>query len=198
MNDTDLIEIWQKSSAVKAKIKQQSPKLLSNMDKELAKFENRIKRRDRREIIVAIAVTPFLALGALTSDSRYEQIGCLLLILYVLWVIFALVQVKYKQPAFSVSLSLKAQLIEYQAYVLRQQKLVKNVLYWYLSPMLPGVFFMWMGLENTVVLVGSILFLPFVFIFVYQTNQRAAKENYTFLLEELSGAIAKLEGKEQG
>ena len=194
MNDTDLFRVWKESISIKEKVNHQSPKLLSNMDKEFAKFEHRIKHRDQREIIGAMAFVPIFVLGAFKSENGYEQIACILLIIYSFWVVFSLVFVKYKQPSFSISLSLKEQLIEYRTYILRQQKLVKNVLYWYLFPMLPGIIFFWMGFEHTTLLIASILgVIAFVFLFIYQLNQRAARENYNSLLDELNGAIEKLE-----
>lgn len=193
MKDKELIKIWQTSTAAQEKINQQSPKLLSNMDKELARFENRINARDNREIIVALMFALFLGGAVFRIEAMTEKIGSLLLMGYCLWIIFYLLKVKNKKPNFSITASMKEQLIAYRTYVLHQQKAVDSVLYWYLLPMLPGVFLFWMGFESYLALAISAIVLVLVFVWIYRLNKRAAVENYNPLLAELGQAIKQLE-----
>jgi len=195
MNEQELKKIWQESNAAQEKINIHSPQLLSNMDQELKRFERRINKRDRREIIVAILSIFYLIYVVFSTSDNFRKIGAILLILYVLFVIYKLASVRNKKPPFGITQSLKDQLINYRSYVLQQQKLIKTVLYWYLLPMLPGLIFLLISMKSITIIITSIL-MSVMFIAIYRMNQRAAEENYTPLLKEINFAIDKLEMQE--
>ena len=145
MTEQELKQIWQEDLAVE-KINIQSPKFLSNMDKEFKRFEKRIDRRDNREVIAFVfSILFFGGMLAIRKFTLLENIGFGLLIAYSLLVIYILLKVKKAKPVFSISQSVKEQLINYRSYVRSQQKLLENVLYWYLLPMLPGMILLYMN-----------------------------------------------------
>ncbi|MFK7771324.1 MAG: hypothetical protein AB8F94_04260 [Saprospiraceae bacterium] len=196
MTEQELKQIWQESNLATEKINIQSPKLLSNMDKEFKRFENRIERRDNREIIAVIFSILFYG-GMITfrEFSLLENIGFCLLVAYSLLVVYMLLKVKNAKPTFSVSQSVKEQLINYKNYVRRQQKLLENVLYWYLLPMIPGIVFLLLN-KGAIMLIGSSVMITLVFFGIYKLNKRAADENFNPLLDEISIAIKRLEEKD--
>lgn len=192
MNDNQLKEAWQKLAIDKEKINFKSPNLRSNMEQEIKKFEKRIRLRNRKEIITAAGLLIFFVALAISSDG-YQRIGSILLIGYFIWVIYYLTKANLQQPVFGISKSIKEQLIEYRSYVLLQRNLIKNVLYWYILPILPGIIFLWLSFESKVVVATSALISIFIFTYIYRLNQRAAKENYDYLLSQLNQAIQNLE-----
>lgn len=192
MNENKLKEAWEQLVSDKEKISFKSPNLRIDMEREINNFEKRIKLRDRREIIVAACFLLCSITLAIISNG-YERLGAIFISVYLVWVIYYLTKAKNQQPSFSISKSIKTQLIEYKSYVLLQQRLVKNVLYWYLLPLIPGVVFFCLGMESKIVAALLLLFNVFVFIYIYRLNQRAAKENYGNLLKELNQAIQNLE-----
>lgn len=192
MNDDQLKEAWHKLGSNAPDISFDSTNLGVTMEQEINRFEKRIRDRDRREIMTASALLLFVLLLVITSDG-YQKVGFILLCGYLAWVIFYLTRAKLRKPGFSISKSLKEHLVDYRSYVLLQQRLVRNVLYWYILPLVPGMLFLCLNLESTflrvAVLSGNVLIL----VYVYRLNQRAAKENYTDLLMELDQAIQNLE-----
>ncbi len=192
MNDSQLKEAWKKLASDKDKLNVQLPNLRTNMEREINKFEKRIHKRDRREIITAICLL-FFSISLTVISDGYQRIGSILLCGYLIWIIYYLTKAKIQKPSFSISKSLKEQLIEYQSYVLLQQRLVKNVLYWYILPLVPGMLFLSMSMESRIGIAISLSINFFILIYVYRLNQRAAKENYDDLLRGLNQTIQNLE-----
>lgn len=195
MTEQELKQIWQDGLAIE-KINIQSPKFLSNMDKEFKRFEKRIDRRDNREIIAFVfSILFFGGMLAIRGFTLLENIGFGLLIAYSLLVIYILLKVKKSKPVFSISQSVKEQLINYKSYVRSQQKLLENVLYWYLLPMLPGMILLYMNRGASIIIGGSFI-VALIFFGIHKLNKRAADENFNPLLEEISLAIKRLDEKE--
>jgi len=192
MNDDQLKKKWNQMETDKKVLHYNIPITTSAMKTEMKRFEQRIQFRDCREILTASGLIIFLIVLAITSDG-FQRIGSLLLIAYFMWIIFYLIRTKMKRPMFSISKSLREQLIDYNAYVQRQQRLVDSVLLWYLLPIIPGAIFIHLGFESTVLAIisGSIVVLSCTY--VYYTNKSAARVNFPPLLEELDEAIASLE-----
>lgn len=196
MNDIELKQAWKKLEIDKEKINFQSPNLKMNMEQEIIKFEQRVNARDRREIITASILVILFTIIAIMNEGSM-RIGAILLIFYFVWVIFYLTKAKNQKPTFSISKSIKNQLIEYKSYVVVQRNLVKNVLYWYILPIFPGVIFCNLNMESRVLLVGTVIFNILLLTYVFRLNQRAAKENYDGILKNLDDAILNLEVQPQ-
>lgn len=192
MNDNQLKEAWKKLASDKDKIDIQLPNLRIQMEQEIRKFEQRIYNRDRREIVTAIGLLLVFVALAIVLDG-YQRVGSLLLCAYLIWIIYYLTKAKTQKPAFSISKSIKEQLVAYQSYVLLQQQLVKNVLYWYILPLIPGMLLLHWGMESRITCVISLSINLFIWVYIYRMNQRAAKENYENLLRKLKQAIQNLE-----
>lgn len=194
MTEQELKQIWQEDLAIE-KINIDSPKFLSDMDKEFKRFENRIDQRDKREILAIIfSILFYGVMIAFRKFTVFENIGFSLLIAYSLFVLYMLLKVKNAKPVFSISQSVKEQLINYKKYVQQQQKLLENVLYWYLLPMIPGLFFLFME-KGMIAIVASSIIVGLIFFGIYKLNKRAADVNFNPLLDEISIAIKRLEEK---
>jgi len=193
MTEEQLKEIWQ-SANDKNEIVNFHSLNLENMTQEIKKFEKKIKTRNNREICAAIAVIAIFGYYALLIPSILGKLGAIWTIGYGIWVIYKLKKVETKQPGFDLEQSIKQQLIEYQKYVKTERRLLKNILYWYLLPILPGMvlFVLGTGTEwSSLLIVSSITLI--VFIAVYLLNQEAADKEFTPLLADIEKALQGLE-----
>lgn len=192
MNDIELKQAWKKLELDKDKLNLQSPNLEMNMELEINKFEKRVNHRDRKEIYTAGGLILLFTVIAIINKG-YMRIGSILLIVYFIWVIYYLTKAKARKPIFSISKSIKDQLIEYKSYVVLQRNLVSNVLYWYILPVIPGLVLFSLSFDSPISIAGAWLIHILVLSYVYRLNKRAAKENYDFLLKRLNQAIINLE-----
>ncbi len=194
MTDDELKKIWQVSNARKQQINIHSINM-NNMNERIKKFEKNITTRNNKEIAVAIALIIIYSIFAYIKSEPLAKIGAILLLFYCFHVIYQFRKTAARQPAFDVMVSLKDQLVAYQAYVLEEQKLYKNVLYWYLLPMLPGLILFLVGsginLMSSIIYFGVII--PLGFTLVYYFNQKAVKKMTKPLLEDIAKTLKSLE-----
>jgi len=197
MNDNELKTIWKASNDRMHQINLHSINL-NNMNEQIKKFEKTIRRRNNTEIIVAIGLIIIYSVFVYIKPMPLAKIGAFFLLLYCFNVIYQLSRTTAKQPGFDVTRSLKEQLLAYQAYVLEEQKLYKNIFYWYLLPMLPGLILFLVGSGMTL-LAGIIyfgIFVPLGFAFVYYFNRKVIKNRTRPLLADIAKTLKSLEEKE--
>jgi len=197
MKDDELKAIWKTSNERMEYINLHSVKL-NNMNDKIKKFEKTINSRNTVEIIVAIGLIIIYSIFFYIKPTPLAKIGAFLLLLYCFNVIYQLRRTAAKQPSFDITLSLKEQLLAYQVYVLEEQKLYKNIFYWYLLPMLPGLILFLIGtgtrLLPAIVYFG--LFIPLVFTFVYYFNRKVIEKRTQPLLNDIARTLANLEERE--
>jgi len=193
MEDENLKKIWQSKNSPIEKIIIHPLNLTATMDTQLQKFEKDIKKRNRREIGIAMVLIPIFAYYAYTIPPILSKIGSVLLILYALLVIYQLNKVSKNKPNSDVSSSIKAYLISYKSYITQERLLLENVLYWYLLPAIPGLVLLKAGFGFSS---GSLLYglgVCALFIGVYLLNQKAVRDQFDPLLVDISEAIRQLE-----
>ena len=85
----------------------------------------------------------------------------------------------------------------YKSYIAQERLLLKNVLYWYLLPAIPGMVLFKAGFGFNV---GSSLIYGLIggalFVGVYLLNQKAVRDQFDPLLVDISEAIRQLEEEE--
>lgn len=194
MTDEQLKKIWQASDERMQQINLHS--INSNhMNERIKKFEKTITTRNNKEIAVAIGLIITYSIFAYVKSEPLTRIGAILLLFYSFHVLYQLRKTAAKQPSFDVMANLKEQLVAYQAYVLEEQKLYKNVLYWYLLPMLPGLILFLIG--SGINLIASIIYfgviVPIGFTLVYYFNQKAVKKLTKPLLADIAKTLKSLE-----
>ena len=193
MNDENLKRIWQENKLAAEKIDNSNSKTIKDMNTGLKKLERNIQKRDNLEVGAAILSIIYFAYQTVSSPELYKKIGYVLFIVYLLEVIFVLIKVKNAKPGIDLTASLKEQLVRHRDYVLRQQRLLKNVLWWYLLPGLPGLLVLHLGREFSYSVVLSLAFIFAVGAFIYFLNRRAAERDFNPLLTELNNAINGIE-----
>ena len=193
MEDENLKKIWQDKNIPTEKIIIHPLNLTTTMDTQLQKFEKDIKKRNNREIGVAMVLIPIFGYYAYSIPPTLSKIGSVLLVLYALFVIYKLKKVNKNKPSSDTSSSIKAYLVSYKSYIAQERLLLKNVLYWYLLPAIPGMVLFKAGFGFSG---GSLLYglgVCALCIGVYLFNQKAVREQFDPLLVDISEAIRQLE-----
>lgn len=191
MLDDELKKIWQ-DAPMTEKIKFNHSKLLMNMDHELKLAEQKIKRRDFREILVAVLLIPYFLYIAYQSSNTLTQIGAVIIALSCVWIIYKLRAVrKYRKT--DMTTSLKEQMTQTHEYLSQQRKLLDNVLTWYILPPSIGLVLFYIGMTSSVLaLVIALIFQLAIMIWVYQINKKAANTYYTPMIKRLEKVIEEL------
>jgi len=82
----------------------------------------------------------------------------------------------------------------FEGYVKVERQLLKNVFYWYLLPLLPGMVLLMLGTEvewSGLLFDFSILFV--IFLAIYLLNQEAADKEFSPLLADIEKTLQNLE-----
>lgn len=195
MKDEELKTIWKASNERIEEINLNNLNL-NDMNQAIKKFEQRITKRNNLEIAVAIGSIALFIVFAYIKVEPMAKLGAILLVLYAANVIYQLRKTESKQPTFDMTQSLKLQLIDYQNYIKAERKLLKNIAYWYLLPMLPGMVLFLIGTGSTPIYV-IIYFVVVIIMFtgIYLLNQKAVRGNMDPLIEDINKALATLEEK---
>lgn len=196
MNDEELKAIWKASNERMHQINLHSINL-NNMNEQIKKFEQTIRKRNNIEIMVAIGLIIIYSIFVYIKPMPLAKIGAFLLLLYCFNVIYQLRKTTAKQPSFDITRSLKEQLLAYQAYVLEEQKLYKNIFYWYLLPMLPGLilFLIGTGIKLLPAIIYFGIIIPIGFTFVYYFNRKVIENRTRPLLADIAKTLKSLDEK---
>ena len=194
MTDEELKVIWKASNERMQSINLHSIQL-NNMNEQIKKFEKTIRRRNNIEILAAIGIIACFGFYASIKPEPLAKIGAILTMLYAFNVIYQLKKTASMQPSFDIMSSLKEQLIDYQMYILAEQKLLKNVFYWYLLPMLPGLVLFLIGTGITPIQAVAYfgVFVPLGFTFVYYINRKTVERKFRPLLEDIDEILKSFE-----
>jgi hypothetical protein len=163
------------------------------MENEMMAFDTKIKKRDFREILVAIAMIPFFLVKAYMSNSTLELIGSLIIAVGCLCIIAVFKRVKsLKQPK-TFDMDTKAFLSEFLNRVQVQIKLIKNIAIWYLGPLYLGLTFLFWGGSNVWFMkIVLQLLLTALYYWIYRRNQKAVQNELKPLEAQLQQKIAAL------
>ncbi len=193
MTEEQLKKIWQSANDKNETINFHSLNL-KEMNQQIKKFEKTIAARNNREIGAAILVIVGFGYYALSIPAILGKLGSIWTIGYGIWIIYKLKKVAAKQPGFNIEHSIKQQLIDYQKYVKSEQRLLKNILYWYLLPGLPGMMLIMLGSRKEwgdLFFGFSIIFI--IFLAIYLLNKEAAEKQFTPLLTDIEKTLQRLE-----
>ncbi len=176
MEDNELKNIW-KNAPEKEHIQFDQHKILNDMNLELKKIDNSLKWRNIREIGVGIFLIVLFGMRFFSAQSGLEKLGILLIILATLFIIYKLVTVRNSKQSIDHSISIKDQLLQTRNYLKREQNLGKNILYWYILPIVIPLIIMSLGCYGLspfgVIYLLSIGALSY---FMYYLNQRGVKK----------------------
>ncbi len=196
MSDQELKNIWQNADDGD-NINLDIPQLVKLLKGRIKKIDSKLFFRDAREIVAVILVTCFFGYEALTEDLPIIQVVNVLIIIWGVYVIYRLLDVrKYKRIA-DLSQSLKAQLMQQKMYLQQQAHLLDSALYWYIAPpavlaiisilgrsFSDGINWLYIALSTIIILAVS--------WGIYLLNKKAAKTTYTPLITNIDNILVQL------
>lgn len=195
----ELKRTWkeQKSSTDMSYSESEIMMLINN---KMISFEKDIKSRDRLEIIACFLVMIFFGFTLFTTESLWKQAGSVMLILSAAFIWYKL-KVTQKETfgdkhspdrPMSEYLNLELQTIR------KHKKLLQNMAWWYLSPMLVGLLLFTIGFNTG--LLPKVIYMAVVFLFggfVWKLNQNAVQKKFDPMITEIEEAIEILQADKE-
>lgn len=192
MNDKELKQMWAEMPA-KEDIKLNHQKFIIDVNAATQKFDNKIKWRNIIEILAGIFVIAAFSKMFFTSENYIVKFGAALVVIAAFYIIYKLLKVQNSRKPNGLYLSLKEQLIHRQAYLKKEQQLLKNIFYWYMLPLLIPLTIMTIGANGfstyTLTYLSSCAGLSY---FIFWLNQWTAKK-FDPYIEQIEEAIQQLE-----
>jgi hypothetical protein len=190
MANDDLRNLWQGQPL------ENTPMLLDEIRARASRFERRISRRNLREFLAGVFVVIVYAGYIWKLPQPLVRIGSAMIIVGVLFVMWQLYR-RGRASRLPADLGAMASLDFHRRQLVQQRDLARTVFRWYLSPFLPGMFVMFVGLLGPRALQWRYLprMVPFlallagVFGGIWWINRRGA--------ERLSRQIAELDRLEK-
>ncbi len=190
----ELKHIW-KQQEIEDEMEYSQSELMVLINNKMLSLEKEIKSRDRLEIIACAMIVLFFGYILFTSSSMWTQIGSATLVLAGIFIAYKLksAQIKRKDESAQYDHSMQEHLSWELQQLRRQKKLLKNVAWWYIAPIVVGLLFFTMGSEMglviQVVYMGGVLAFSG---FVWYLNQRTVKKKFEPLIKEIREAIKSL------
>jgi len=198
MIEEELIQIWQ-SSSNHERIKFEKSRLMIEMKSSLDRFQKSLKYRDLVEFLNAIIVIPIFAYLTYSLPHILSKIGCLFIVLCVIYVIFKLKNLNKYKPN-TLTDSYIEYLYQYKNYLSIQKKMRETAPYWYLLPLVTGVTLFILGIianhdapippQKTIIMVTTIIGSV---IFIYFYNAWIIKKQYIPRLKKMEELIQAME-----
>jgi len=192
MNDNELKQIW-KDTPNTEDVQFNHQQILEDMNAKIQKIDRSIKWRNVTEILAGVIIAIFFSIQFFRYESDMEKFGAALVVPAALFIIYKLLETRRSQKPVDVSTSIKEQLVNKRDYLKREQKLLKDVLYWYLLPLMIPLLIMVLGRggfsTNKLVYLISVFLMTY---FIYRLNQKGA-EKYNPYIEQIEEAIEQLD-----
>ncbi len=212
MEEQELKNIW-KGSSNKESIAINSTQLINNFKVEMQDRERIVRKRDLKEIIVAIigiSAYSYISLQLPFSIPTIAAIFVAISLGYIIYKLRSQRKSKYEQDLF---LPLIEQLKNQRLFMLNQVKLLESVLYWYVLPFfISYMVFIW-GTEDTDAynngIIGVLLvtklktkiivttLMIVLGIYIVYINKRAAKINWKPLIKKIDIILDSLKEEEK-
>lgn len=194
MELNELKNIWRRQQADKERDYSQSELMLLINNKMLS-LEKQVKSRDRIEIIACAALVLFFGYTLVTAHSLWTQIGSTIIVAAAIFIGYRLKssQIEKQSRDDSYNHSMAEHLQQELNQVRQQKKLLENIAWWYISPIVVGLAFLAAGFETG--LLSKVTYMAVVLVcavLVWYFNQRAVRRKFDPLIQELNKAITSL------
>jgi hypothetical protein len=140
-SDNELRNLWCGTAVGESPMNPEQ--LLEMAKRRTAEFDRLIRRRNRREICVAIFVAVFFAWSAFKTDATFARIGMIVVSVSMLWIVGYMLRFgrnPVTPDASADSETYRRALVEGYD---RQIRLLSTVKYWYLLPPYLGMMLLW-------------------------------------------------------
>jgi hypothetical protein len=143
------------------------------------KFERTISRRNRREYAASAFVVVWFSVWAWFAESAVVALGCWLVVLAALWVVFHLHRGgTARRPAGEQEVMSGLEFLRSE--LVRQRDLLRSVWWWYLLPFVPGMLLILVGYSleqpGRWDLLALGIFATVTFVGIGLLNQRVARK----------------------
>lgn len=174
--------------------------ILMLINNKMLSFEKDIKSRDRLEIIACILVMILFGFTLFTTESIWKQAGSVVIILSAAYIWYKLKRTQ--KETFEDEYSPDRPMIKYLNLELqsirKHKKMLKNVAWWYLLPMLVGVLLFTIGFSTS--LLAKVIYMAVVLLFggfVWKLNQNAVQKKFDPMIAEITEAIEVLKSDKE-
>jgi len=191
MKEEEIKKIWTNTDAPYYPVDAVS---LARLRSEVNHMDKVIRRRDWREIGVAIIVALVFGSMAFWFENVYTKVGSILVVLASVLIVWVLRKSR-KQEAkeqMPVREQVEAELDVYR----KQRRILKNVLIWYILPIFAGITLFYWGITD-----GWVDFFAFtllnigVMAYIWYLNQQAVKKEIDPLIASLEQLQLNLENE---
>lgn len=194
MKDENLMSIWKKTD-FDVQLQIDKGGLIEELKAKVSSVDRRIVYRNFLEITVAILFIPVFAYLFYETPYYLFKTGCLVMILWLGYLIYNIISTRRNKPKNTHLLSLKENLKSQKKYLLKERDLINNVFYWYLLPPFIGQLLMLIGLNvhrdvlwknrflqdflstNISSHVIYIVFLILIYSWIYRLNKKAIRKD---------------------
>lgn len=201
MSDQEMKDIWFSSKGVD-KINIEPTQLMNSLNQKMKKLDQTLFFRDFREIIAAIIVMGIYGYKAMFENVMVQKATSILIVLWAIYVIYRLVDVKKFKKRIDISQSFKNQLLQQRTYLQQQSHLLNNILSWYVGPFAIILTIRIVGksfgdpLLTQLYSYGISLGVLYLLCWgLYVLNKRAAMKTYVPLIEKIDEVLVGLEEK---
>jgi len=193
MIDEELKKIWQGASE-EAQIQFNKSKLLIEMEKQLKRFDEKIKQRNQAEIIAALMVIPIFSAFAYFISHPISRLGSGLIVVWSFFIILKLLYTRKQKPKTDFTTTLKHQLIAAKTYIEYEKRLLSTVLYWYLLPPFIGGILFTAGKSVSPWFLGFFILINILIsVHIWRMNKRAVKRDMNPLIEQIETTLKELQ-----
>lgn len=201
MLEDEMKNLWRKSSQQEL-IQFDVPKLKNEMKNRLNQIDRNIKARDNREIAAATLGIFVFGYFAFVIPFPVTKAACVFAVFVTAYIIYKFRSARKKLYPVDLSLPFRDQLEQQKMFLLKQKKLVSSAFYWYVLPpfLMNVVFILGIGdpgkynwtprLLHLLPLtmddkISTLISLTIFWTFIAWINRRAAKKNYTPVIQDL-------------
>jgi hypothetical protein len=196
MDENSLKQLWLDPSH-QQKVEINAEKLIGSINQKVFYMKKKIKRRDKREIILGLIMIPLFGWWLLALPQPLAKIGAGIIILNIILVIFRLIRAGKVDVKDDTASAIKYNLMVSLKRVRQQITLSDTVLWWYLLPFFIGVicFFYAFPLPLSGKAFYTIL-VAVLYGYIYYLNKRAVKKHLRPLEDDLQKALDELSSGE--
>lgn len=158
------------------------------LEQKLAELDQRIARRDRREITLAICSVVVLAISMNWIPGFQAKIGAGIIIWGCLFAIYKLRMAR--NPNGKATIDLQQYLVAAKLKIEDQIKLMRTVVFWYLMPAYCGVVVFFTGLPiSPTVMMLLVWGVAGLYLLIYQANTKVLQNELLPMKESVEAAL---------
>lgn len=188
-----LQQLWQQAAGTHM-VEVDYSRLVNQVKSQADTFNRKILIRDSIEVCTGTGVILFFMWVLVRNPDVQARIGCILLIISSLLIIYQLLKTRFTRETAHLDHSLKSQLQQSRISVQRQIHLLSTSLYWSLTPLYIGqVILITSNVDSWVYPVIHSVGAAAIYYAIYRWNKNIINKHLLGLLQNLNEAIAALD-----